>query len=972
MIESSQTPSLRAPLKLERNLALIFALLGALITAGIAAYWMLVLEPALRSDARSDLRVLAQAQANSLEQRIGSSPPARLRRGLETDLDRMLLLRDPGTGLNYMQRITLRIHDDPLERATGGLDIARGVDACPECFVFTIPLYHPLEQQLIGIATFYGTPNCIELTVGRFRNTLWWGSAIMLCGIGVAWLGTGRLIRRLRDREAQLQSLFDHAPAVIATKDLHGRYRSINRHGEALLGIRNEQIVGKTPDQVLPDALAEPILASDQAILSSLTPQTLEQELETRAGTLTLLTNQFPIFDGDGKPTGFCSISLDITERLRTKRALHVALVKFRTLFEAFPLGVTVIDRAGRLIETNQASEPLLGLDRDTQLRQGLDARPWSSLLGLEGPSRPGDAGVPSPSWLQDTVIRDRETRITLPNNEVRWLGVTIAPLPVADLGAVIVYEDITLRRQAQAAREAEAALRESERRFRIMADELPIGIWVKDWTISKTFVNKTYRTYFGLSEADLTEQGWHAQIHPRDRDAYVESFDAHLRTHTPFSAHCRMRRSDGQWRWVESFVRPFSEPDGRFAGIVGANVDITERKQAEDALHASHRELERRTAQLEMLTSQLTLAEQRERERLAQVLHDHLQQLLVGAVLGVERVSSRSGGRLPDAKAQEALEVVEDLLREAITAARTLVADLSPPILHEGGLGDALDWLARRVEDQHGLIVEARLDHDASPRRADVRSVLFESVREALFNVVKHARCTKAEIGLERQEDGRIRVIIEDQGAGADTAELLKGGGQGLGFGLLTMRERLHALGGEFRIESEPGKGLRLTLIAPPETETGVPPLPDSAVSLAPSIPRAQSLPPEVHPRTRILLVDDHPMMRQGMSAVLEDEPDLQVVGEASNGREAIEQVERLNPGIVLMDHSMPVMDGLEATRRIKARWPAVRVIALSIYREAERAEAMLNAGASAYVTKSAGSAALLEAIRRQVPASS
>ena len=509
------------------------------------------------------------------------------------------------------------------------------------------------------------------------------------------------------------------------------------------------------------------------------------------------------------------SVLIDIEQRRIAEQALKVALTKYKTLFEAFPLGITVCDKDGAIIEINAMSERLLGLPAEQHLRRAIDSPEWTIL-------RPDGSPMPAAEYASVRALRDgeevrnQEISLISADGRQRWLGLTAAPLSIDDLGAVLVYEDITERKQMQAARQAQAALRESERRFRIMADELPLMIWVHDASISLAFVNKTCCVYFGADEERLTGQSWRELVHPDDRACYTSAFVSASRARKPFHGQCRMRRADGQWRWLESFARPMYEPDGAFAGVVGTSVDISERKAAEEALQNSHRELERRAEQLGRLTSALTLAEQRERERLAKVLHDHLQQLLVGAVLGIERVRRKLAGSSESPGVHEAITGVKDVLEAAIDSSRTLVGNLGPPVLQEGSLADALEWLARTIQANHGLTVDLSMQRDVSPRRADVRIVVFESVREALFNVVKHANCDRAQVELGPGEPGRLRLVVRDQGVGFDTGRLARGETDGTGFGILAMRERLRALGGSCEIESSPGQGTRVILTAP------------------------------------------------------------------------------------------------------------------------------------------------------------
>ena len=770
----------------------------------------------------------------------------------------------------------------------------------------------------------------------------------------------------LRDREIQLQSILDNAPVVIFIKDLAGRYLKVNRYCEALLGVSDASLAGKTPDEVFPPDIAAGFMANDRALIESLAPQSVEEVVGRGHDRRILLSHQFPLRDHAGRAVAICGISLDITERRRMERELEVALGKYRTLFDAFPLGITVADAEGRLVEANAAAGPMLGIATGSRAETALDTRTRNLSLTRGAPSA-GDLPAPGAVPEAGAPTRSREVGIGRDDGGMRWLSVTSAPLPPAGEEVVSVYEDITQRKADEVERRAESTRRESARRFRDLADQLPVMAWQADPDGSLTFVNRTSCEYFGLPEAAFFGQGWLDLIHPDDRDGYGTAFLDTTAQGSDFQDQCRMRRADGQWRWIETQARVVLDGDRRPLTIVGSSRDITERKSAEEALAQSHRDLVHRTQQLGRLTSELTLAEHRERERIAKVLHDHLQQLLVGATFGIDRAAKRCESQIAAEEVTAALDSARDMLREAVTAARSLVADLSPPILHEGGLPDALRWLARLMRERYGLIVTLDLARDLSPAREDVRRLVFESAREALFNVVKHGQCQEATVRLRRDGADRMRLVIADRGRGFDTARQLGAGGE-TGFGLLSMSERLRFLGGACSIDSAPGRGTRVTLLAPLEA-----PVAESAEtasgSRAASAGLAAATEPSARARTliRVLLVDDHPMVRQGLAAVLEDEPDLEVVGEASNGVDAISQVERLRPDVVLMDYSMPEMDGLEATRRITERWPEQRVIGLSMYEEQDRGRAMLEAGAGAYLSKTGDTNTLLATIRRQ-----
>ncbi len=287
--------------------------------------------------------------------------------------------------------------------------------------------------------------------------------------------------------------------------------------------------------------------------------------------------------------------------------------------------------------------------------------------------------------------------------------------------------------------------------------------------------------------------------------------------------------------------------------------------------------------------------------------------------------------------------------------------------MLHLDDFTETLRWLADEVQTKHGLVVHVQ---GHMPVEAEgLKAFLYRAVQELLFNVVKHARVKEAAIRVRRLER-YLCLTVSDRGRGFDPQALR----ETAGFGLLSIRERIELLGGCMRIKSAEGRGSTFFIVVP-EGEVGeVSPAAaekwnGQAKSLEGSARRDTG-------RLRVLLVDDHEIVRQGLVALLSEEESIEIVGEAANGREAVNLADQLQPDVVIMDVSMPLMDGYEATRQIKADLPQMRVVALSMYNEPEAMENMQRAGAEGYVLKTAPFDELLAAIRgesqtpRAVPA--
>jgi signal transduction histidine kinase/ActR/RegA family two-component response regulator len=409
---------------------------------------------------------------------------------------------------------------------------------------------------------------------------------------------------------------------------------------------------------------------------------------------------------------------------------------------------------------------------------------------------------------------------------------------------------------------------------------------------------------------------------------------------------------------------------------------ELGQRKRAEEALRRLNADLEQRVTErtrdlvasnhrLQALASELTLAEQRERKRLASELHDYLAQILALGRIKMSQLRQKVSGQA--AAVPQLVAEIDGLLEKAGEYTRTLMAKLNPPVLDELGLPSALNWLAKQMP-LHGLLVEVRLSQDRVPLPDDQAVLLFQSVRELLLNVAKHAGTDRAIVSLTLDPAQQLSIEVQDQGRGFDPLAVEAKSENGH-FGLFSVKERMQAMGGRLDVRSRPGEGTTVTMRLPlskskaaegatsAEMAGGAAPGQASEQSIF-QIPHAPFHPPPGNP-IRLLLVDDHTMVRQGLRSLLESYEDVVIVGEGSNGDEAIELVEQLRPALVVMDLNMPKKNGIEATARIKARWPETVVIGLSVQAGEEARRAIVNAGGAVLLTKEAAVDELYRTIR-------
>ncbi|NUQ65417.1 MAG: PAS domain S-box protein [Pirellulales bacterium] len=636
--------------------------------------------------------------------------------------------------------------------------------------------------------------------------------------------------------------------------------------------------------------------------------------------------------------------------RRRSESLLRESEHRFRVSFEQAAVGMAHVDLDGRWLRVNERLCEIVGYRREQLLSRTFQEITWPEDLDEDLANvRRLLAGEIPHYTIEKRYIRSDASLI--------WVSLTVA-LYRDEAGQPgyfhVVVQDISGRKQT------EEALRQNEERLRLALEAGRMGTW--DWRISSRDLEWSdgHYTLLGYSVGELAPayEAFRRRVHPEDRERQERTLQQSIEHRKEYACEFRVVWPDGSVHWIEARGRCVYDGRGAAARMYGVLVDIDQKRRTEAELRALNETLEQRVAdrtaeaeqraeQLRSLASELAEAEQRERRRLAQLLHDGLQQLLVATKMKIAWLR-----RDPNPRIAQAADRANELLDESINQSRSLTAELSPPVLYDAGLAGGLKWLARHMHDKHFLSVDVRIGDGAEPADEGTKVFLFQTARELLFNVVKHAETPSARVELTRRGKDRLQLAVSDSGQGFDPAAANVRATSG-GFGLFSIRERLELIEGSFRVASSPGGGTRVVIEVPHD------PKPPAVLPAAAATENAQRARAGARTRRksyrkiRVVLADDHAIVRQGLAGLLREHPQIDVVGEASDGRAAVDVARQTQPDVVLMDVNMPGMNGIEATRQIRKSLPGVQVIGLSMHEEAELARAMQAAGAVRYLCK-------------------
>ena len=746
-----------------------------------------------------------------------------------------------------------------------------------------------------------------------------------------------------------LESIGD---AVLAT-DPQSLVTYLNPVAERLLGYPMREVMGRPLEEIfriVNEETRQPVASPVDRVLREghivgLANHTVL--LRPDGSELPIDDSAAPIKDSDGRLLGVVLVFRDVSERYKAARQAALLSLIVASSDDA----ILSKDLTGTITSWNRGAERIFGYTAEEMI--------GSSILRIIPLERQAEEAAILSKLRRGERVEHYETVRRKKDGRHCDISLTVSPLLDEDgnvIGASKIARDITEQKRAQ------RALHESEERWKVTLESIGDAVVATDAAAVVTFANAAAVQLLGRPSTEIigrplaevftivNEETRLAVDNPVDR-VIREGLVVGLANHTV------LLRPDGSEAPIDDSAAPIRDREEQLVGVVLVFRDITEKKQSELQLQRWSVELEARVRErtrelvysqdrLRALASQLNLTEQRERRRLAANLHDSLAQLLALARMKLGHAAQRVNEDV--AKASSSLTELDDLLQQCLQYTRTLMAQLSPSVLHDLGLVPALHWLAEKM-GQQGLKVDVQVLSEEQPHFSETQAdLLFQAVRELLTNVVRHSGVPKAVVSVDKQDSNTWLITVKDGGVGFDISTVHHTV-SGEHFGLFSIQERMEAMSGWCRIDSTPGRGTKveLGLHVSPRNVT-----PTSSVSAAVTrIPEAKK--PTQRSRWRVLLVDDHAMVRQGLRSILETYPDLEVIAEAADGLEAVEHAARHQPDVVVMDINLPKMNGIDATRRIKRDAPNTLVIGLSVQYSSQTFRAVLEAGGASLLSK-------------------
>jgi PAS domain S-box-containing protein len=350
-----------------------------------------------------------------------------------------------------------------------------------------------------------------------------------------------------------------------------------------------------------------------------------------------------------------------------------------------------------------------------------------------------------------------------------------------------------------------ENTLIESENQIRTIIQKAPTGIALFDKEGYILECNPALQEMLGYDHNELSGVLFSQAIHPNDVALYKNKFKELIDGNSDiYRIDTRYIHREFREVWGSLSASVVRDGAGQPQFVIAMVEDITLKQQAEEKIVNYQK-------QLQSLTSELSLIEERERRRLATNLHDHVGQVLTLVGNKIDELHEVASADTCDSLIEE----IRKLVGQTIKCIRSLIFELSPPILYDLGLEEAIEWLADHFSQEYGLEIQVDKDEQPKPLKTEGNVILFQAVRELLLNITKHAKATSVKIYIQRACND-LRIIVEDDGVGFENNLIDHEQHKIKGFGLFSIHERLEYYGGSMIIKSNESEGTKITLLMP------------------------------------------------------------------------------------------------------------------------------------------------------------
>lgn len=392
----------------------------------------------------------------------------------------------------------------------------------------------------------------------------------------------------------------------------------------------------------------------------------------------------------------------------------------------------------------------------------------------------------------------------------------------------------------------------------------------------------------------------------------------------------------------------------GAGKAICAVATDLTGISDNSDALKTSEKALR-------LLSTRLLEIQDEERRRIARDLHDVTGQKLALQCIALSRMT-RLLSPAADDETRESIAQCLDLTNQIVEEIRTLSYLLHPPLLDELGLPAAVKWYAQGFQKRTGIRTAVDVDRNLPRLRPDVEVALFRVVQESLTNVHRYSDSPNAYVRIIGAQD-EYKVEVGDFGKGMKVEERGSSNGEvaPLGVGIQGMRQRIRQLSGTLDIFSKLGKGT-VVIASLPMLKFA---LAENGCATDPAAEHAGGGKGESGRVYRILLADDHEMLRRGVRSMLEKEPNFRICGEAEDGVDTVEKALALKPDLIILDVNMPGLNGLVVVRQVLEARPETRILVFTVHDSAQALQESLNAGAHGFLSKGQAGRDLIDAVR-------